>query len=313
MHIFNSLFSVLLLIGLGAALQKKGFFAQGFLQGLNHLVYWIGFPCLIFIKAAAAEPLIKEAGNVLTIVLGTVVIGMIFAYLVAWFLKAPKGSVGTFVQACFRGNPAYVGLPILIFAFGRNGAEGQALITVAILTLAAMIPFTTFFAVIVLVADNHRPGVKKDLWSTTTQVVTNPFILSSLLGLVFNFFKIPIPYFIELPFDLVGQTALPLALMTIGAALVITKIDKKNLRLTVAASLVRVIFMPVVTYFLILGLEASSAEAKIALVFAACPTATVSYVMAAKLGGNEELAASTVVLSTILSFFSLSAALFMTA
>ena len=50
-------------------------------------------------------------------------------------------------------------------------------------------------------------------------------------------------------------------------------------------------------------------ELRIVLLFLACPTAAASFTLAGKLGGDEALAASSVVLSTALSVLSLSAVL----
>ena len=50
-------------------------------------------------------------------------------------------------------------------------------------------------------------------------------------------------------------------------------------------------------------------EMRITLLFLACPTAAASFTLAGKLGGDEALAASSVVLSTALSIASLSAVL----
>jgi hypothetical protein len=50
-------------------------------------------------------------------------------------------------------------------------------------------------------------------------------------------------------------------------------------------------------------------ELRITLLFLACPTAAASFTLAGKLGGDEALAASCVVVSTALSILSISAVL----
>ncbi len=64
-----------------------------------------------------------------------------------------------------------------------------------------------------------------------------------------------------------------------------------------------------------LGLAAGlgSAELRIALVLASCPTAAASFVMARQMGGDEALASGSIVLSTVLSAASLAIVLWITA
>jgi predicted permease len=58
------------------------------------------------------------------------------------------------------------------------------------------------------------------------------------------------------------------------------------------------------------GLE--PADQRTALVLASCPTAAAAFVMARQMGGDEALASGSIALSTLLSFISLSIALWVT-
>ena len=75
------------------------------------------------------------------------------------------------------------------------------------------------------------------------------------------------------------------------------------------ASLLKVGVAPLLGWPLARWAGLSPDEMRITLLFLAAPTAAASFTLAGKLGGDEALAASSVVLSTVLSIVSLSAVL----
>ncbi|MDP2932508.1 MAG: AEC family transporter, partial [bacterium] len=68
---------------------------------------------------------------------------------------------------------------------------------------------------------------------------------------------------------------------------------------------------PAVGLVLVYLVGLSSNEARIALVYLACPVAVASYVMADQLEGDPKMAAATVLISTFISVLSLGVVLAM--
>lgn len=102
--------------------------------------------------------------------------------------------------------------------------------------------------------------------------------------------------------------ALPLALLGIGAAIMDEKVaDKRSYVLT--ASFIRVVIAPLIGVLAAKLLSLNAEETRIALLFLACPTGVVTHVMTEQLGGDIGLSAGIIVISTILSIFSLGAVL----
>jgi predicted permease len=71
------------------------------------------------------------------------------------------------------------------------------------------------------------------------------------------------------------------------------------------AALLKVMLAPTTGFFAAKAMGLEHEQIKIALIYLACPSAAMSYVLTNQIGGNDTLAASTVIISTILAIFSL--------
>ena len=99
--------------------------------------------------------------------------------------------------------------------------------------------------------------------------------------------------------------ALAMALMGIGAQLALTKI-RTRVSWAVGAAIIKVVVAPLVAGVVghLLGLD--SLQLLVALVMSASPTAVASYVLTDQMGGDPDLAANSVAVSTVLAFASFS-------
>src|SRR5690606_5263381 len=117
----------------------------------------------------------------------------------------------------------------------------------------------------------------------------------------------PFPVFLHRSLEALGRIGLPLALLCIGGSLLIVPV-KGNLCSAFTASLLKVTIAPLSGLATGIALGIAPSVMLVAVIYLACPTAAASYVLARQLGGDEGLAAGTIVISTILSMVSLSVA-----
>lgn len=299
---------VFLIVALGAALCRAGWFGSEFLGGLNRLAYTIGLPALLFDNIARASYGGGRALAVCGVVLGALALASAIALGVARLLRLPWASLGTFLQATFRGNLAFVGLPIIALALARRGGPDEAeLRTVALLTLAPIAALLSVVSVPVLVASREKlgPGIWRPLLG---QLFVNPLLIGCAAGGLFALCQWRLPSGVDQAVRIVGQMALPIALLCIGGALVTTPLRGRR-RATLAAAVLKVAVAPALGYPLARLAGLSDGETMIALVFLACPAAAASYPVAVKLGGDVPLAAGSIVVGTLLSALTLSLAL----
>ena len=217
MQILNILAPVFLMIGLGAWLQRSRFVSPDFLKEANRVTYWLGLPALVFSQLASSVHELGGAQRVLGLMFVATGILIVAGYLGALLLRVPGAAVGTYVQAAFRGNLAFVGLPIIYSFPDQPLTSGVSLRTAAIVTVAPMMVFYNCAGVAVLLMSQHRFGwamVKPLVW----QLVTNPPLLATVAGLTFAFAGWTLPAALDKTFTALGEMALPLGLPGESAA-----------------------------------------------------------------------------------------------
>ncbi len=288
---------IFLLVALGAGLQRVGFFRPGVVPGLNRLCYWVGLPALIVASlarggAGAGAGWAAWGGRGLAVMAFTTLTVAILGWLVSAGLKLRWSERGTFTQAFFRGNLAFVGLPILLKAPGVDAAA-------LMLLLAPMMVLYNVLAVAALVASRH--GLR---WSTVRPLagewLRNPIIWASAVGGAAYVRGWVLPGAAGETVALLGKMSVPLALVTIGAVLAALPTGAWR-GATWAAAAGKVLLSPLLGWGLASWLGIAGSERLMLLVGLACPTAVVSYTMAGEMGGDEALAAQAVVLSTLAS------------
>lgn len=303
-QILETLAPLALLIALGSVLAHIRFLGEPFIADLNRLAFWIALPALIFTSASAGG----SSGNVCQI-FGVMALATLLITLVAWAvsyaLRMPDSVRGTLEQSAFRGNLAYIGVPVLANSYGPGAPQLSAGIIAMVLTMALY----NILAVVVLQASQHSV-TKTDGRKMVLTIATNPLLLSGVLGLIVPLLHITLPLFLNRTLQSLGSAAVPIALLCIGGSLVIVPMRGKQTWI-ITAALLKVAVLPVIVYFLgrLAGFDAGTL--RIALVFAACPTAAASFVMARQMGGDEALASGSIALSTLLSAIPLSAALWL--
>ena len=306
MHIINILSPVFLIIILGVLLKRTNFLSTEFVRGLNNLVYWIGLPCLMFYEIVTARYDGLAAGKTFLVTLFGMAASIIAAYLAAGPLKIPPASVGTFVQGAFRGNLMYIGLPIIFYSFAF-APDKSAMTNTAVLVLAFLVPFYNIAAVIVLLASQHKID-RLIFGKVLGQVVTNPVVIATAAAFTYKAVFHSLPLSLERTASAIGDIALPLALLGIGGAIAEGQFENHRGPAFIC-SVIKCFLTPAIGLLFVYIFRLSSNEARIALIYLACPAAVVTYVMADQLEGDPKMAATTVLLSTLLSVFSLAAVL----
>jgi malate permease and related proteins len=310
MQIFETLAPILLLILLGCALAHLRFLGRDFIADLNKLVFWVALPALIFVGVAEIGHAGGQTLGLIAVLAGATFLTLAVGWLTAKVMRLPPASVGTLAQASFRGNLAYIGIPVLAYSFATlSESKRDEELATALLVMATMTALYNILAVIVLQGAQQKLNAGSAAMIGRS-LVTNPLIIACLAGLAFNFSGLHLPIVISRTLETLGGSAVPVALMCIGGSLA-TVVLKGRVTSIVAAASLKVFANPLIAWGLcrLVGIEGP--EMRIALVLAACPTAAASFVMAAKLQGDEALASGSIALSTILSAVSLSLALWL--
>jgi malate permease and related proteins len=313
MYVLNTLVPLLAIVVLGAVLRQAGFAPASLFRETNRLLYWIALPALLFYQTAEATIKGDSALRVFAVLLAAMFCCMALAYLVARMLRLPPFATGAFVQGAYRGNLAYVGLPVVLLALAApNGQPLPGISALAVLSVAFLTPINNLTAVVVLLAGRREEtGAGHTVRRMLVAMLTNPLVLSCAAGLLFVVCGWKLPPVVRQTCATLGQMATALALLGIGAALTFASLRHRIVPAS-ASSLIKVAAGPLIGYFVARWIGLSPAELRVAMIYLACPTASASYVMAQQLGADEKLAGSIIVVSTLLAVPALAISLLVT-
>lgn len=198
---------------------------------------------------------------------------------------------GVIVQGVIRSNMGIIGLAYCANAYGQQG------LAYASIYLGALTIVYNILSVAVL---NVFAGSSVSVSRISKGIVTNPIILSILAGVCVSYFALPTPTFVSNSLGYFAQLTLPLALLCTGASLRFTSLGKEW-RLVLIASIGKCIVYPLMLVFTAVWFGVNDLSLGVLFLMAMCPTAAASYVMVRKIGGNHQLAAQIIAISTIVS------------
>jgi malonate transporter and related proteins len=286
------------LIGFGYGLRQARFLPDAFWPGAERLAYFVLLPALLVYSLATADlSAVPVARLTVVLVLSLIVVGGSLVALKPWFAVDGPAFTSLF-QGGIRFNN-YVGLTV---AAGLLGTPGIALAAVA---NAAIVPTVNVLAILVFA--RYAQG-KASLAGIAKSVVTNPLIVASALGALLKATGLGLPPGVDAVLRALGQAALPLGLLCVGAAFDLLAI-RQGARAAAIATAAKFVVLPAVTFGLCLALEVTGATALVAMLFQSLPTATSAYILARHLGGDAPLMAGIIALQTVLAGLAIPVAL----
>ncbi len=298
-----ALVPVFLLIALGYALKRGRFVPDGFWPPAEKITFYVFFPPLLFRSLATADLAdLPLAGAVGALVLAVLVVASVLLVL------RPRLGLGgpaftSVLQGSIRPN-TYVGLAAAFALFGDMG------VSLAAIAIAAFVPLVNVISATALTryASETAPSAGR----TARIVATNPLILACLAGILFNLSGLALPPVIDPLLRILGQAALPLGLISVGAGLDIAAAHAARGRV-LATSSIKLLVLPALAWLALGWFGVTGLTATVALLFAALPTSATSYVMARQLGGDHTLMAGIITVETLIATATLPAWLILAA
>lgn len=287
------------LVGVGLGARQAGLLTPTRTGRLNAITFYVALPALIFTSTFDRNP--AELATVP--LLGGLWLTMGVTVLLAWLVhrrQSADARRSVAVVQSYHSNFGYIGLPLVTAGLGGDAA-GQAAVLLGLGALTH-VPLTTTL----LVAIN---GTTIDPRRTVERLATNPIILTLLVGLGVAAvgWVPPAPATTGLGF--LGEAALPLALLCVGASL---DADLSEMDWPLAGSVVgiKVLAMPAIAFLAFSALGAPPATVATGVVMFGAPTAVSTYIYAGELGGDTNLASANVLATTLVGVATLSGLLF---
>jgi predicted permease len=270
-------------------------------EALNRFVYFLALPALFFISTARVG-----VGDVLNWRFlggygGGVIVTAAVAVLGARRLFPNRlAALGLHGLAAIFANTGYMGIPLLVTAFGPAAALPAIIATV--LNGAVIMALAIFIVEIDLSRDRGAGGV---VFDALLGVAKSPLVLAAAGGILCSSAGVALPEAVARFCDILGAAAPPAALFAIGLFLVGRSLTA-GFGETSWLVLHKLLLQPLVTAgiaFWLLPMERLWAVSAVAL--AALPTGSLVFVLAQQYGIYTQRATAAILVSTVLSIITL--------
>lgn len=266
-------------------------------QQAEVLVYFLLFPVLLFHSMVKSPLDIRAASSLIGAGWALGLCGITLAYalprvpLLGRYIDRREHAASS--QVAFRFN-SFIGLALADRLAGPQGVQAIAVligVCVPLFNVAAVWPMA-----------RHGEGrFARDL-------VRNPLIIATVSGLMANLAGFTMPVWLEPAVSRMGAASLALGLMAAGAGLRLSALGRAKLLATTLLA-IRHLVLPALAVGIAYALRLDPLQTTIFLAFAALPTASSCYVLAARMGYDGAFVAGLVTLSTLLGMLSLPLAL----
>ncbi len=293
---------IFLVMVAGYGLRKRGWIDGQFVKQANRLIFYIALPIKLFNDVRVVDlSEILDFGFYLFIMLG-VVLSVVFAWIVSFFVIKIQGQRGAFIQGSFRGNFLYVGFSLIENIMGSLGAKAPMM-------LAVTMPLYNILAVIIFSFNNPDREVKVSLRSSFLELAKNPMIIGIFLGFIAALIDLSIPVAALRTASYLESLATPLALLSIGASVDVGVIFK-NLSPALKATSLKLVIIPLLAVVAASAFGFENSDIILVYILFGVPTATVSYIIAVGMDGDGELASSIIMATTLLSVVTMTGFIF---
>ena len=280
--IFEVIFPVFFVIGVGYYLGKKN--PKIDTNFITNFAGNIGTPAMIFYT-------VTTTGITLSIFIhyffyALVMIGG-FAVLGLLILLLLKKDLSMELPPLILPNTGNMGVPICLFAYGTAG--------LGVASAVASVIILFHFTLGVFLA---KKSFSMDV------VIKSPPVYAIIISVLFLYYQIETPLFLENTTFLLTYATIFLVLMSLGIALTRLKFSLKD---SVIISICRVILGPLIAFLVIYYFNLSGYAAGVLLIQGAMPSAILNYLVGAIYSPKKivDSIASTIVVSTLMSFITI--------
>ncbi len=292
----NALIPIIALILVGTLLKRINFFDPGIWPALEKLSYYILTPILlVFVLSTKSLDDLPWQEIALAVDIPILIAAGCF-----WLSRRMMKSVGPErFTSLFQGGVRFNTFVGLALANGLYGTEG---LIIGALGAGFMIVLINLLCVSTFSVALHRDG--NILKTVGVQIVKNPLIIGCLLGWSLNISGLKLPVSLYDTMEVLGRASLPIALITVGAALQFSTLFQ-NRALSTFVGLIQFGFKPVLAAICCHFLGLNGVTAATLILFLATPTAPSSYILSRQLGGDHEIMASIITQQTLFAFLSI--------
>lgn len=287
-------------IFIGWLAAKTGYVSERVSEGLSEYVFSIGVPVLIMmtlVQTTAKDPIIP-----------TYWVSYFGACAIVWVLsmilvmKCFKRSYKEAVICGFassQANTVFMGVPLILDVYGKQGAV--PLFMLLAVHLPIMLGAATF-----LIELEGKDSFFKKIKKIIFTVGKNPIFIALIIGSILHYFEVRPTGIAKTILNSIGGTASTCALISLGMALSRYKI-RVDINCALMITVGKLIIHPLAVWVLAFYVfRLPSVYAGIAVLFSTLPVGVNAYLLSFYHKTAEGTISSSVLISTVLSLFSVS-------
>ncbi|QKY68277.1 AEC family transporter [Lentibacillus sp. CBA3610] len=259
-------------------------------SSLNNFVYYFALPALLFFSLATAP--VDRILNVKFILANLCIIFSCFALTVLIFkyiFKKTFPEVSMYGMVTTYGNTGFMGIPLLVAAFGQEAAVPAAIVTfIYDLTIITLVVGSFEAAKAMNKKHDGQTSFLSLSGMIAKSVLLNPINASLLLGIIVAVSQIPLPDPVYVFTDTLGPAAGPTALFALGLGLTGQRSVLKNktyqlpeMLTLIGLKLIALPLFAILFVYVVFPLD-DDLWATSVVILSALPTGAIVYVFAEK-------------------------------
>lgn len=302
--VLNIITPIFAIVALGFVLSRTGVFSAAASEALTRFMFYVAVPAMLFRTLATTTLPASVPWAYIGAFYGAsflaFALGIGFARFGLGWSRRDQGIAGI---AAGYSNMVMLGFPLVITAFGDAGA--LPLFILLALQSMLMFPATTW---VIEVYGRSDGAQAHSALSMLARLAVNPVIASLLLGIATNLSGLTLPGALAHGLDMIGAAAPACALTALGLGLAQYEI-RGAVRASAGLVVLKTCVHPALVWIACAICEVPALWTHVAVVLAAMPTGINAFIFARQYDARIEVVSKTIVLSTIVSAFTVAALL----
>lgn len=279
-QIFEIIFPVLFIASIGFIYAKRQNISMEMPNKINLELF---IPIMVFYNLSEKMPPLLEIG---IFSLGGVIVVFGSSIVAYPFVRLLKLNARTFLPPIMFNNSINLGLPLALFAFGEDA-----------MSLAISL------AIVQIIGQFTIGSICYSGSFSLRNLLTNPVIIATILGVSFNLFSFHLPSFVLMSLKMMSAVVIPLILVSLGVRL--SNFELKFWKISLLGAILTPLSGVIMALVAIEIFGYSGIYASLLILFGALPPAVLNAIMAEQHGKDAVLVASVVALGNLFAIIAI--------
>lgn len=280
-------------LAIGILMTKKGWLKESGFHSLSILLTTFSLPCAVFnsFQMPFSEKVLKLIMNSLGVAIIFFAGLFILSYFFCKVIRLSQTYFSTWLGCCSFSSILFIGIPIVNALFGQVG-------------LIILVSFNTIGNLFFFGFGESVFSGKLDI--SIRKIILTPAILAAMLGMLLFLLKIELPPVVITPIQKIGDMTTPVAMIINGCLLS----EKLSIKLFLNRDswlfcFLRLIIIPLILISIFKVFISNPLLLSIVSLVSCMPSGSVNSVYAEKYAAQGSIASEFIVMSTLLSIFTI--------